>query len=63
MGLFEFLMILLSVIIGLALTELLTGVANLLRVRETVHFYWVHIGLQFGIFVALSERSDADYHS
>jgi hypothetical protein len=45
MGLFEFLMILLSVIIGLALTELLTGVASLLRVRETVRFYWVHVGL------------------
>jgi hypothetical protein len=56
MGLFEFLMILLSVIIGLALTELLTGVASLLRVRETVHFYWVHIGVQFGIFVALLQQ-------
>ena len=56
MGLFEFLMILLSVIIGLALTELLTGVANLLRVRETVHFYWVHVWLQFGIFVALLQQ-------
>jgi hypothetical protein len=56
MGLFEFLMILLSVIIGLALTELLTGVANLLRVRETVHFYWVHVGLQLGIFVALLQQ-------
>ncbi|MDH4047387.1 MAG: hypothetical protein OEW68_14185 [Gammaproteobacteria bacterium] len=56
MGLFEFLMILLSVIIGLALTELLTGVASLLRVRETVHFYWVHVGLQFGIFIALLQQ-------
>lgn len=56
MGLFEFLMILLSVIIGLALTELLTGVASLLRVRETVHFYWVHVGLQFGIFFALLQQ-------
>jgi hypothetical protein len=56
MGLFEFLMILLSVIIGLALTELLTGVASLLRVRETVHFYWVHVGLQIGIFFALLQQ-------
>lgn len=56
MQLFEFLMILLSVIIGLALTELLTGVASLLRVRETVQFYWVHVGLQFGIFFALLQQ-------
>lgn len=56
MGLFEFLMILLSVIIGLALTELLTGVASLLRVRETIHFYWVHIGFQLGIFFALLQQ-------
>jgi hypothetical protein len=56
MGLFEFLMILLSVIIGLALTELLTGVASLLRVRETVRFYWVHVVLQFGIFFALLQQ-------
>lgn len=56
MGLFEFLMILLSVIIGLALTELLTGVASLLRVRETIHFYWVHVGFQLGIFFALLQQ-------
>lgn len=56
MGLFEFLMILLSVIIGLALTELLTGVASLLRVRETIHFYWVHAGFQLGIFFALLQQ-------
>jgi len=56
MGLFEFLMILLSVIIGLALTELLTGVASLLRVRQSVRFYWVHVGVQFGIFFALLQQ-------
>ena len=45
MGLFEFLMILLSVIIGLALTELLTGVASLLR-RDRgakAHRSWPHL--------------------
>jgi len=56
MGLFEFLMILLSVIIGLALGELLTGVASILRARETVRFYWVHVALQFGIFFALLQQ-------
>jgi len=53
MGLFEFLMILVSVIIGLGLTELLTGVANLLRSRNSVRFYWIHSLFQLGIFFAL----------
>jgi len=53
MGLFEFLMILVSVIIGLGLTEILSGVANLLRARDTVRFYWIHSLFQFGIFFAL----------
>jgi len=52
-GLFEFLMILISVIIGLGVTEILTGVANLLRVRSTIRFYWIHSLFQFGVFFAL----------
>lgn len=56
MGLFEFLMILMSVVIGLALSELLTGLANLLRVRETVKFYWIHALFQFGVFFALLQQ-------
>jgi len=56
MGLFEFLMILISVVIGLGLTEILTGWANLLRAREGVRFYWVHILLQFGVFFALLQQ-------
>jgi hypothetical protein len=53
MGLFEFLMILLSVIIGLGLTQVLTGAANLLRARSTINFYWIHSLFQFGVFFAL----------
>jgi hypothetical protein len=56
MGLFEFLMILLSVVIGLGLTELLTGAADLLRARETVRFYWIHAVVQLGTFVALLQQ-------
>jgi len=56
MGLFEFLMVLISVVIGLGVTEVLTGVANLLRVRETVRFYWIHGVFQFGIFFALLQQ-------
>ena len=56
MGLFEFQMILISVVIGLALGEILTGVASILRVRETVSIYWIHVLLQFGVFFALLQQ-------
>ncbi|NJD20596.1 MAG: hypothetical protein FIA95_15100 [Gemmatimonadetes bacterium] len=56
MGLFEFLMILLSVVIGLGMTEILTGTANLLRARDTVRFYWIHSVVQLGVFVALVQQ-------
>ena len=56
MGLFEFLMILISVVIGLGLTEILTGWANLLRARDDVRFYWVHTLFQFGVFFALLQQ-------
>ena len=56
MGLFEFLMVLVSVVIGLGLTELLTGAANLLRSRETLRFYWIHVLFQVGIFFALLQQ-------
>ncbi len=53
MGLFEFLMILLSVIIGLGLTEVLIGAANLIRARSTIKFYWIHSLFQIGVLFAL----------
>jgi hypothetical protein len=56
MGLFEFLMVLVSVVIGLGITEILTGWANLLRARERVRFYWIHVGFQFGVFFALLQQ-------
>ena len=56
MALFEFLMLLLSVVIGLALSELLTGLARLLRNRDTVSFYWIHSLFQLGVFMALLQQ-------
>lgn len=56
MALFEFLMILVSVVIGLALSEVLMGAASLLRVRSSVRFYWLHILLQLGVFFALFQQ-------
>ncbi|MDH3427691.1 MAG: hypothetical protein OEM23_04575 [Gemmatimonadota bacterium] len=56
MGLFEFLMVLLSVVIGLGLAEILTGAANLLRARHTVRFHWFHPLFQLGVFFALLQQ-------
>lgn len=56
MGLFEFLMVLLSVVVGLGLTEILSGGANLLKARGEVRFYWIHVAFQFGIFFALLQQ-------
>ncbi|MBM5812121.1 MAG: hypothetical protein FJ191_09175 [Gammaproteobacteria bacterium] len=53
MGLFEFIMILLSVVVGLGLTEILSGVSNLVRARSSLRWYWIHILLQIGVFCAL----------
>ena len=54
--LFEFLMVLVSIIVGLGLTEVLTGVAGLLRARGTTRYYWVHGVLTAVIFVALLQQ-------
>lgn len=56
MGLFEFLMVLVSVVIGLGVTEILTGWANMLRIKSRVRFYWVHTLFQLGVFFALLQQ-------
>lgn len=56
MGLFEFLMVLVSVVIGLGVTEILTGWAKLLKIRGSVEFYGVHIIAQLSVFFALLQQ-------
>jgi hypothetical protein len=51
MGIFEFLMVLVSIIIGLGVAEILTGVARAIRCRESVQLYWVHLVLVAAIFM------------
>ena len=55
MHVFEFLMVLVSIVIGLGLAALLTGGANVLRVRRQVHVYWVHALLVVGFFLAQAQ--------
>jgi hypothetical protein len=54
MSLFEFLMVLVSIIIGLGIAEILTGVARQIRCRGSIHRYWVHsvLGGKSGVFAA-----------
>lgn len=49
--LFEYLMVLVSIIVGLGIAEILTGVARQYRHRHTSPGYWVHscgVALIFG---------------
>jgi len=55
-GLFEFLMILASVVIGFGMTELLNGAADLLRARDGIRTYWIHTLFQGGVFFALLQQ-------
>jgi hypothetical protein len=51
--LFEFLMILISIVLGLGVTEVLAGLGRLLRARASVRWYWIHVFFQLGIFLAI----------
>lgn len=53
MSLFEFLMILLSIIVGLGLAEILTGVARIFRERRQREFSWIHSVLVAAVFFGL----------
>ena len=56
MSLFEFLMVLLSIIIGLGIAEILKGIARHIRNRDSVSVYWVHSVLVILVFVALLQQ-------
>jgi hypothetical protein len=56
MNLFEFIMVLVSIIISLGIAELLTGVVRLVRARDSTEYYWVHGVLTVTIFVALLQQ-------
>ncbi len=56
MSLFEFLMVLLSLIVGLGIAEVLTGTARTIRWRQGVQLYWVHSVLVVTVFIALVQQ-------
>ena len=56
MSIFEFLMVLVSLIIGLGIAEILTGIASAIRSRKTINFYWVQAVLVTIVFLALLQQ-------
>ncbi len=50
---FSYIMVMITLIIGLSLTELLAGAARLLRARSTAKPYWLHTVSVCGLFMAL----------
>lgn len=53
---FSFVMVLLSIIVGLGVTELLTNVARQIQERSRIKFYWLHGVLVALVFVALLQQ-------
>lgn len=56
MSVFEFLMVLISIIIGLGLTEILGGTARCFRHRDTAQIYWIHAFLAVLLFILLLQQ-------
>jgi len=56
MSLFEFLMVLVSLIIGLGVAELLSGVTQSIRHRDTIQTDWMHSGFVIIVFLALLQQ-------
>jgi hypothetical protein len=51
MGIFEYLGVLLSVIMGLGVTHILSGLSKTIHHRKTLKLYWVHTMWAFNIMV------------
>lgn len=56
MSVFEFLMVLVSLIVGLGIAELLSGIARAIRNRNTIKLYWVHSLFVAIVFLALLQQ-------
>ncbi|MEL7536912.1 MAG: hypothetical protein AAFZ58_02625 [Pseudomonadota bacterium] len=52
---FEYVMVIVAIIIGLGITRILTGIAGLIQHRATVKAYWVHLVWVTAIFLFMVE--------
>lgn len=53
---YEFVMVLLSIIVGLGITELLTNIARQIKGRATIRFYWPHTVITAVVFIAFLQQ-------
>src|SRR4026208_2067875 len=53
MGAFEYLSVLISIILALGMTRVLAGVGEMLQARSRRHIYWVHAIWIFNLFLWL----------
>jgi hypothetical protein len=53
MGAFEYLSVLISIILALAMTRVLGGVGEMLQARSQRHIYWVHVIWIINLFLYL----------
>ena len=53
MSLFEFIMVLTALIVGMSLTELLSGIADSMTRRNNREFSWTHLTLSFALLIAI----------
>ena len=56
MSLFEFLMVFVSIIVGLGVAEILNGIARQIRCRQSITGYWLHTCGVALIFLALLQN-------
>ena len=48
---FDYLSVLISIVLGLSITQVLGGFASMARARERLTFYWPHIVQMLGLFL------------
>jgi len=53
MNLFEFIMVLTSIIVGMSLAELLSGIADSITRRHSREFSWTHLLFSFALLIAI----------
>lgn len=53
---FEFIIVLMSIIVGLGIAELLTNVARQIQDRKNVKHYWLQSGMVAFVFIALLQQ-------
>lgn len=53
---FSFVLVLLSIIVGLGVTELLTNLARQIQARREIRFYWPHSVLVIAVFLGLLQQ-------